>query len=202
MEIIRSDITAALDGGQPHRPWTTGDFPEAPTTTVCLGCSYSTDGLPLAPVPYPCDETPAWRLAVAVRGRRIRLGLSQQRLAAAGSVSVSTIHHIEAGRPGAVRDRTVMNLERALRWLPGSFKRILDGGEPDALPHEVPPPPEVQVVLTAGLPDVVEELLAAHMLARRADVEAALEVEAHLLVGQARAVQLAVMRGAGTPSGR
>lgn len=188
-----------------HDPWTPHDFPDT-TTPVCRGCSYSADGTPLEPVAYPCpfvtvtppdngdqpnpaeQPSPVERLARAARSRRITLGLSQRQLAARGPVAPRTVLKVENAHPQALLNRTTTALERALQWRPGSIRRVLGGGTPVELPQApTPGTPEVTVVLHAGLPAEVEGLLVAHLSARRADMEAALEGEARLLIEQVRA---------------
>ncbi|MEV1315456.1 helix-turn-helix transcriptional regulator [Micromonospora arborensis] len=189
-----------------HDPWAPLDFPDT-TTPICRGCSYSPDGTPLTPVPFPCPEvtvTPPEgveppsrmdRLARAARNRRIALGLTQRQLAERGHIARRTVANLENGHQEALWPRTIVALERALHWDAGSIQRVLDGGKPVEL--SMPPAggtPEVVVVLNAGLPAKAEALLVAHMSARRADMEAALEGEARMLIEQVRAATRAAAR--------
>lgn len=191
-----------------HDPWTPHDFPDT-TKPICRGCSYAADGTPLTAIPYPCPEltihiptanggapaSPAVRLAAAVRRRRVALGLSQKLLASRAQLAVRTVHHVENANTETMRSRTMSALEQALKWRPGSIQRTLDGGTPVELPEAYgPATPEVNVVLQSGLPPEVEATLVAHLTARRADMEAALEGEARMLVEQARAT-MRTMRG-------
>ncbi|MEV1013870.1 MULTISPECIES: helix-turn-helix domain-containing protein [unclassified Micromonospora] len=192
-----------------HDPWIPHDFPNT-TTLICRGCSYSPEGRPLTPVPFPCPAVaipppdpaeqpappdPSVLLSRGARKRRIALGLSQRQLADRGPIALRTVAKVENAHPGALTSRTAATLERALQWDAGSIQSILDGGEPVELSN---PPiggtPEVTVVLEAGLPAKAEGLLVAHMSARRADMEAALEEEARMLIGQVREAIRAAQR--------
>lgn len=189
-----------------HDPWTPHDFPGT-TKPICRGCSYAIDGTPLTAVPYPCPEiqihaptvsgakpaSPPVRLAAAVRRRRVTLGLSQKQLASRAHLAVRTVHHVENASTETMRSRTESALEQALKWRPGSIQRTLDGGAPVELPEAYGlATPDVSVVLQSGLPAEVEATLVAHMTARRADMEAALESEARLLVEQSRTTMRAM----------
>jgi hypothetical protein len=192
-----------------HDPWTPHDFPGT-TTPICRGCSYSLDGTPLTPVPFPCPVVivappepaerpdppdPSVLLGRAVRSRRIALAFSQRMLADRGPIALRTVAKVENAHPGALTRRTAAALERALQWDVGSIQRVLDGGAPVEL--STPPAggtPEVAVVLEAGLPAKAEGLLVAHMSARRADMESALEEEARMLIDQVREAARAARR--------
>lgn len=192
-----------------HDPWTPHDFPDT-TTPICRGCSYSPDGKPLTPVPFPCPVVivdppepaeqpeppdPSALLARAVRNRRIALAFSQRMLADRGPIALRTVAKVENAESGALTPRTAAALERALQWDAGSIQRALDGGQPVEL--STPPvsgTPEVAVVLEAGLPKKAEGLLVAHLSARRAGMEAALEEEARMLIEQVRAATRAAQR--------
>jgi transcriptional regulator with XRE-family HTH domain len=180
----------------PHQPCTAEDFtPAVPATTIiCRACSYSSDGLALNPIRYPCAPAnktikAAARLSAAVVARRIELGLTQHRLAVVCRISQRTIASVEEGHPADWRPTTRRALEYGLRWRSGSVTAILKGRKPTPLlatPKGIPP--EEQVILQSGLPSPIEEALIAHMWSRRQDMTAALEVEARLLVDQMRAV--------------
>ncbi|MCG5464308.1 helix-turn-helix domain-containing protein [Micromonospora sp. MED01] len=194
-----------------HDPWVPHDFPNT-TALICRGCSYSPEGRPLTPVPFPCpavavtppeipdqpnpdQPNPMDRLARAARNRRIVLGLSQRQVAERGPIAKRTVVSVENGHQERLQDRTITALERALEWDTGSVQRVLDGGKPVVL--STPPiggTPEVTVVLEAGLPAKAETLLVAHMSARRADMEAVLEGEARMLIEQVRAATRAARR--------
>ncbi|MEU5992386.1 helix-turn-helix transcriptional regulator [Spirillospora sp. NPDC047418] len=74
----------------------------------------------------------AWRrLGQIVRQRRIELGFgSQASLAAEGGPSLSVVNKIETGRGRDYTDRVIIPLEDRLGWRRGSFRTILDGGDP------------------------------------------------------------------------
>ena len=74
--------------------------------------------------------TPAERLATAVRKRRGELKMSQDDLAAAASLSSSTIRHIESATRNTPNSRSMRLIEGALGWASGSIDAIRDGGEP------------------------------------------------------------------------
>lgn len=74
-------------------------------------------------------QTPAGRLAEVSRARREALGITQPSAAKAGGIGVSTLRQIEtATQPGSLSRKTLLGLDRALRWKPGSTSRILAGG--------------------------------------------------------------------------
>ncbi|KAB8186960.1 hypothetical protein FH608_046580 [Nonomuraea phyllanthi] len=77
---------------------------------------------------YPPE---AWaRLGLKARQRRISLGLSQPEVSAAGGPSTGVISKIENAKQTTYEDRVLVQLERALKWQPGSAARVLSGGEP------------------------------------------------------------------------
>jgi transcriptional regulator with XRE-family HTH domain len=179
--------------GQQHHPVGSHDFPNHDGPLICRLCSYSSDGLPLRPVSWPCpaaansQQAPligrsgAQRLARAVTARRAVLGWTQPRLASAAGVSVDAVRRVERAHTVRPAAATLGGLDRGLRWLPGTARRILDHG--DAPPDgDALPPVEQQVIARAGLPAGVEAELLAHMAERRQVMEAALEQEAHMLV--------------------
>ncbi|MBB4774570.1 hypothetical protein ACN3XK_24505 [Actinomadura welshii] len=82
------------------------------------------------------DHPPeAWRrLGRIVRRRRIELGFgSQASLAAEGGPSLSVVNKIETGRGRDYTDRVIIPLEDRLAWRRGSFRAVLEGGEPECL---------------------------------------------------------------------
>lgn len=83
----------------------------------------------------PGHPPAAWRrLGQMVRQRRIELGFgSQASLAAEGGPSLSVVNKIETGRGRDYTDRVIIPLEDRLGWRRGSFRAILDGGDPVCL---------------------------------------------------------------------
>jgi hypothetical protein len=75
-------------------------------------------------------ETPANRLARIAKSRRHELGLTHTQIQAAGGPSPGTQQKIENARAGRFRDDTIADVERGLRWAPGSVQAVLDGGDP------------------------------------------------------------------------
>ncbi len=77
----------------------------------------------------------AWRrLGRIVRQRRIELGFSSQAsLAAEGGPSLSVVNKIETGRGRDYTDRVIIPLEDRLGWRRGSFRAVLEGGEPECV---------------------------------------------------------------------
>jgi transcriptional regulator with XRE-family HTH domain len=72
------------------------------------------------------------RAARRIRERREELGLTQESLAAAAGVSVSTVKSLENTKALAPpSERTERAVEAALLWAPGSIGQIEFGGEPD-----------------------------------------------------------------------
>ncbi|MFK0045493.1 helix-turn-helix domain-containing protein [Streptomyces sp. NPDC090741] len=67
------------------------------------------------------------RLAKAVQDARGRLRLTQHELADRAGVSRATIQKIERAEP--MRSTTLMKIEPALGWAPGSCASMLDGAE-------------------------------------------------------------------------
>jgi transcriptional regulator with XRE-family HTH domain len=82
------------------------------------------------------DEEVARRLADAVKGRRLELGLSQDGVAttarqAGYQLSAQTMREIEQGRRSSVSARTVVALEHALGWSSGSVALVQAGEHPE-----------------------------------------------------------------------
>ncbi|SNS57610.1 hypothetical protein SAMN05443665_100671 [Actinomadura meyerae] len=90
----------------------------------------------------PGHPPAAWRrLGQMVRQRRIELGFgSQASLAAEGGPSLSVVNKIETGRGRDYTDRVIIPLEDRLGWRRGSFRSILDGGEPVLVDAAAPSP--------------------------------------------------------------
>lgn len=90
----------------------------------------------------PGHPPAAWRrLGQMVRQRRIELGFgSQASLAAEGGPSLSVVNKIETGRGRDYTDRVIIPLENRLGWRRGSFRAILDGGEPVCVDASAPAP--------------------------------------------------------------
>jgi transcriptional regulator with XRE-family HTH domain len=106
------------------------------------------------------------RLADYVVARRVALGLRDRRaLAAATGVTERTLGKLENGQ--RVSASTLGAIENQLGWAPGSCRRILTGGEPEASAPPVPAEqdaadPTLQYLAsTPGLPpEVVRGLIA------------------------------------------
>lgn len=73
---------------------------------------------------------------LVVQRRRV-LGLTTRDVHHAGGPSTPTLNRIEAGRVGQPSRDTLVKLDRALQWQPGSAARTFDGG----LPETLEPPP-------------------------------------------------------------
>jgi transcriptional regulator with XRE-family HTH domain len=76
--------------------------------------------------------TKAERAGAIARERRELLGMTQADVSAAGGPSPVTLRAIENGTASHFRPYTVSALEQALSWPRGTFKRVLDGGDPPA----------------------------------------------------------------------
>jgi transcriptional regulator with XRE-family HTH domain len=89
-------------------------------------------------------------LAEIVRARRAELGLTQEQVAQAGSISVEWLRNIETRRriPGRLNPRKARGLEEALQWESGSIDAVLAGGV--AIPAEPKPDSDVVVEPPAG----------------------------------------------------
>jgi len=99
----------------------------------------------------------AWRrLGQMVRQRRIELGFgSQASLAAEGGPSLSVVNKIETGRGRDYTDRVIIPLEDRLGWRRGSFRAILDGGEPVCLDAAAPAAAAAEHTHDGNYPDEV-----------------------------------------------
>jgi hypothetical protein len=73
------------------------------------------------------------RLAREIETRALDLGLTLRDLAQTAGLSYEALRNIRHGT-GGMRPLTARKVEAALRWENGSINRILDGGEPVALP--------------------------------------------------------------------
>jgi transcriptional regulator with XRE-family HTH domain len=82
-------------------------------------------------------QTKAQRAGLIARERRELLGMTQADVSAAGGPSPVTLRAIENGTASHFRPYTVAALEQALSWPRGTFKQVLDGGDP---PSDEPPP--------------------------------------------------------------
>jgi hypothetical protein len=105
------------------------------------------------------------RLADYVVARRVELGMRDRRaFAEASGVTERTLGKLENGQ--RVSPSTLGMVENRLGWAPGSWRRILAGGEPSAgsqaLGHaEYEDPTLWHIASTPGLPpDVVRGLVA------------------------------------------
>lgn len=70
------------------------------------------------------------RLGRYAKQRRDQLGMTQQNVWDAGGPSDTTQSGIELGTATGVQRSTLLRLERALRWAPGSARAVMDGGQP------------------------------------------------------------------------
>lgn len=68
------------------------------------------------------------RLATLMGERRVALRKKWEDVAAEADVSGTFLRKIRNG--AGASPLTISNLEAALRWAPGSFQRIMDGGDP------------------------------------------------------------------------
>ncbi len=93
----------------------------------------------------------AWaHLAAAVRAQRLRLGLTQQQAAAVAGVSKIVWGKVENAGQTSYRDRTLVAVEQAMGWAPGSVEQILAGGQPTLPdPDDTPPPPAMSGQIAA-----------------------------------------------------
>lgn len=77
----------------------------------------------------------AQRLAAAVKARRDQLELSQIDVWQAGGPSNTTLTNIENGHMSALNRKTAAKLDKGLRWVAGSARRVFDlGADPEPLP--------------------------------------------------------------------
>lgn len=84
------------------------------------------------PVLAPTTTNPATRAALAVRKRRLQLGLTQEGLAEAADVSPATVRKVESGTQAHYRDLTCTRLAQALGWDPGALDDLRKPGTPGA----------------------------------------------------------------------
>jgi transcriptional regulator with XRE-family HTH domain len=105
------------------------------------------------------------RLGDYVVARRTALGMRDRRaFAAATGITDRTLGKLENGK--RVSASTLGTVENHLGWAPGSFRRILTGGEPvlasaSASPPRYEDPTLEHIAQTPGLPpDVVRGLIA------------------------------------------
>jgi hypothetical protein len=111
------------------------------------------------------DDEDWQRLADYVVARRVELGMRDRRAFAEESgVTERTLGKLENGQ--RVSPSTLGMVENRLGWAPGSWRRILAGGEPtlgspDVGPGEYKDPTLFHIASTPGLPpDVVRGLVA------------------------------------------
>ena len=83
------------------------------------------------------------RLARIARDRRNELGLTQAQAADLAGVSDQTWLTLENGRN--VSRRTLSGVDQALRWRPGSARKVLVGGDPT--PESATPEDEINRLL-------------------------------------------------------
>lgn len=82
------------------------------------------------------SSDPARFARLIVQRRRV-LGLTTRDVQKAGGPSTPTLNRLEAGRVAQPSRDTLVKLDRALQWQPGSAARSFDGG----LPETIEPPP-------------------------------------------------------------
>jgi hypothetical protein len=76
-------------------------------------------------------ESRDWsRLARIVRERREDLGITQEQVAGNGGPSTATLRLIEGAAQETYRAKSLRQLEIGLRWMPGSVRSVLNGGDP------------------------------------------------------------------------
>jgi len=109
--------------------------------------------------------TEDWRrLADYVVARRVELGMRDRRaLAAATGITDRTLGKLENGQ--RVSPSTLGVIENLFGWAPGSCRRIMAGGEPNAIPGQAgaryDDPTLRHLASTPGLPpEVVRGLIA------------------------------------------
>lgn len=85
------------------------------------------------------DQRRRQALAEAVKARRLQLGRAQGDLAEFGGPSIVTVRQIEKATGPTPSGLTLAGLDRALHWLSGSARRILDGGAAEELPDATAP---------------------------------------------------------------
>jgi transcriptional regulator with XRE-family HTH domain len=107
-------------------------------------------------------ETHRVRLGTIVRDRRQALEMTQREAADAAGFSDMTWFKVERG--DVVSERTLIGVDRALRWKRGSAKDVLAGGDPTELPDAAGHDEDLRAVV-------------AELRERLARVEAALEDE-------------------------
>jgi len=90
------------------------------------------------PMTAPTPTNPATRAALAVRQRRLELGLTQENLAEAAGVSPATVRKLESGSQAHYRDLTCTRLAQALGWDPGALDDLRRGGPTAPRPQPTP----------------------------------------------------------------
>lgn len=104
------------------------------------------------------------RLAEHAHRRRSELGLSQAAMAVPGVLSIDRIQKIEGAKRTSYRLGTLLALERALKWAPGSVEQILKGGDPLPADH---PPADAMGATEAILDDMERRVADMKRLSRR-----------------------------------
>ena len=134
-----------------------------------------------------------WRLADYVIARRVELGMRDRRaFAEASGVTERTLGKLENGQH--VSPSTLAMVEIRLGWAPGSYRRILAGGEPivgasDLGQGEIKDATLHHLASTPGLPaEVVRGLVAMAREYRQGDAGADEQAERGSLPPTARVV--------------
>lgn len=107
-------------------------------------------------------STNAERFAEIVKTRRLELDYNQIELGDAGGPSNTTLTKVEGGTLEELTRTTARKLDVGLRWLPGSARKVWEGGDPTPIPDGV------RVQDAEGLRDLIE---------RAAEVDAATKAE-------------------------
>lgn len=79
-----------------------------------------------------------------VRERREELGMTQEDVATSGGPSTATLRLIENASPTTPRLKSQRQLENALDWEPGSYRALMQGGEPTVKASAARPTPRAQ----------------------------------------------------------
>lgn len=114
----------------------------------------------MRPVPRPpklsrvVNTSDPVRFGRLVVQRRRVLGLTTRDVHHAGGPSTPTLNRIEAGRIGQPSRNTLVKLDRALQWQPGSAARTFDGGLPETLEPTPAPSPSTSQPIVATVDGV------------------------------------------------
>jgi transcriptional regulator with XRE-family HTH domain len=101
-------------------------------------------------------DEPRKRLGVAVRRRRLELGLSERQVVERAGMARNTWAGLESGERRTAEHRFAA-IERALDWEPGSVDAILAGGTATPRPTGTPAtatPRDEEIELVANDPDL------------------------------------------------